>query len=99
MPINPRFLQSPKTLTWIAAGIALTNAVSAAQQAPDPGSIFPLKPVRIIAASAAGGGTDIVARYTAQGLSEQWRQADLHRLVLAGGTPSAVLLKCARKPL
>ena len=74
MPLTTRFLQSPKTLIWIATGIALTNAVSAAQQAPDPGSVFPHKPVRIIAASAAGGGTDIVARYTAQGLSEQWRQ-------------------------
>ncbi|MBC7782113.1 MAG: tripartite tricarboxylate transporter substrate binding protein [Proteobacteria bacterium] len=35
---------------------------------------FPDRPVRVLAASAAGGGTDIIARLVAQGLTETWGQ-------------------------
>ena len=35
---------------------------------------FPERPVRIIAASAAGGGTDIIARLLAQKLTDVWAQ-------------------------
>ena len=33
---------------------------------------FPERPVRVVAASAAGGGTDIIARLLAQGLTDRW---------------------------
>src|SRR5260221_3747143 len=36
---------------------------------------FPSKPVKIIVAFPAGGGTDIVARIVGQKLSESWGQA------------------------
>lgn len=35
---------------------------------------FPERPVRLVAASAAGGGTDIIARLFAQGLTGVWGQ-------------------------
>ncbi len=35
---------------------------------------FPERPVRMIAASAAGGGTDIIARLLAQKMHDVWRQ-------------------------
>jgi len=35
---------------------------------------FPDRPVRVVAASAAGGGTDIIARPLAQGLTDLWGQ-------------------------
>ncbi|MCE2945808.1 MAG: tripartite tricarboxylate transporter substrate binding protein [Betaproteobacteria bacterium] len=35
---------------------------------------FPERPVRVLAASAAGGGTDIIARLLAQGLTDLWGQ-------------------------
>jgi len=35
---------------------------------------FPERPLRLVAASAAGGGTDIIARLLAQRMTEQWGQ-------------------------
>ena len=35
---------------------------------------FPERPLRLVAASAAGGGTDIIARLLAQKMTEQWGQ-------------------------
>lgn len=43
---------------WVAAGAAT----------------FPERPVRMVAASAAGGGTDIIARLLAHKLTDLWRQ-------------------------
>lgn len=48
------------------AGLATACAAGAAT--------FPERPVRLIAASAAGGGTDIIARLLAQKMTEVWAQ-------------------------
>jgi tripartite-type tricarboxylate transporter receptor subunit TctC len=61
------------------ASIAFASFVIAAVLSPLPAAAaqtpaFPVKPVRVISASAPGGGTDIIARHVAQGLSELWLQ-------------------------
>src|SRR5688572_29720627 len=40
------------------------------RERPVPG--YPAKPIRVISSSIQGGGTDIVARIVAQGLTERW---------------------------
>ncbi len=61
-----------RAIPLIAACATVATAAGAAQREAD--EAYPNRPVRVIAASAAGGGTDVVARYLAQGLSEGWRQ-------------------------
>jgi tripartite-type tricarboxylate transporter receptor subunit TctC len=51
----------------ILAAIAAGSATAAA-------ATFPERPVRMLAASAAGGGTDIIARLLAQKLTDVWGQ-------------------------
>ena len=53
---------------------ALGAAPAALAQAPGGASDWPSKPVRIIVPFAAGGGTDLTARITAQKLSEKYGQ-------------------------
>ena len=50
---------------------ALGHAGAHAQEKPED---YPTKPVRILAASAPGGGIDIISRIAAQKLSEAWSQ-------------------------
>ena len=58
------------------AALAATVAGTAFGQAPSTGSgqAFPVKPVRMIVPSSAGGGTDIVARIVAPELSKRLGQ-------------------------
>lgn len=56
----------PMLMVWAAALCA------AAASGPAPGQSFPAKPVRIIVAFPAGGGTDIVARVVGHNLGELW---------------------------
>jgi tripartite-type tricarboxylate transporter receptor subunit TctC len=55
----------------VLAGLALSIG---ANTATNTANAFPTKPVRIIVAFPAGGGTDIVARIVGQKLSESWGQ-------------------------
>jgi len=51
----------------IGAAVALIASLANAQT-------YPAKPIRIIAAQTAGGGTDLFARLLGQKISESWKQ-------------------------
>ena len=56
--------------TWlIAVNLILPFAAHAAQDPP-----YPVRPIRLIVPSAAGGGMDTLARFIGQRLTEQWHQ-------------------------
>jgi len=56
---------------WIVVAVVLaTSQLAGAQTMRD----YPGKPVRLVAASAPGGGIDIIGRVIAQRLSETWRE-------------------------
>jgi tripartite-type tricarboxylate transporter receptor subunit TctC len=58
----------PAALAIAAAAIAATPVLA------QPGTAFPVKPVRIIVPFAPGGQSDIISRVVGQKLSDQWGQ-------------------------
>src|SRR5436190_20840816 len=56
---------------WIAPAALVCNTAVLAQDKP-PG--YPVRPIRIIIGVAPGAGSDMVARATAQILTDRWGQ-------------------------
>ena len=50
------------------------GAAAALIASPANAQTYPAKPIRIIAAQTAGGGTDLFARLLGQKISESWKQ-------------------------
>lgn len=71
-----------KTLCSFVCSMLLATA--GLVHAQSTAGTYPSKPVRLIVPFAAGGGTDVVARAVAQGLSEVWGQQ-----VIADNRPGA----------
>lgn len=53
---------------------------------PDAAADYPRRAVRIVVPSAPGGGTDLIARATAQRLGESWRQSVIVENLSGGAT-------------
>ena len=51
------------------AGTAFAQAVQ-----PSGGAAYPTKPIRLVVPVSAGGGTDIIARFIGQRLTDRWSQ-------------------------
>ena len=62
-----------RCFTAFAASLVLAASTSA-QAGESAVAAYPAKPIRIIVPFAAGGGTDLIARITAQKLTESWGQ-------------------------
>ncbi|RPI44624.1 MAG: tripartite tricarboxylate transporter substrate binding protein [Betaproteobacteria bacterium] len=63
-----------KVKSFASAAAVAFGLAAAAAAGPGSAQSFPAKPVRIIVAFPAGGGTDIVARVLGQKLTEYWGQ-------------------------
>ncbi len=68
-----RYLQrTQRTISTLA--VAVITATSSTGWAADAASIFPERPIRLIAPFTPGAGTDTTARLLAKHMSEQWGQ-------------------------
>jgi len=62
-----------RTTTFLVVSIAVVMASPAlAQTAQRTAANYPNKAIRLVVPAAPGGGTDIIARMIAQGLTDAW---------------------------
>ncbi len=85
------------TRTRMQQTMLATLALAVAAAGPAAAQDYPLKPIRVIVPFAPGGGTDMMARLTAQKLSEAWNQPVLVEN-RAGGTGAVGSVMVAKAP-
>ena len=72
-PALPR-AASPRRALRVAIALLMAGPCVASALAQSPDAAYPSRPVRLIAASAPGGGIDLIGRIVAQRLAEAWKQ-------------------------
>ena len=79
---NFRHLKTRTNIGWLRTAVAVLAMVAG----PAAAQGYPARPVRVIVPAQAGGGVDIVARATAQKLTEGWSQQAVvdNRIGIAG---------------
>jgi tripartite-type tricarboxylate transporter receptor subunit TctC len=60
---------------WLTPVVLAYSTMSTAALAQDKPPGYPVRPIRIIIAVAPGAGADMIARATAQLLSDRWGQS------------------------
>ena len=89
------YLNEARARRALATGCAALAALSFVS--PGYAQTFPAKPIRIVAASAAGGGVDTISRIVAQKFGEKWSQQVVveNRAGAGGALGSELVAKAA----